>query len=100
MTKGSEMMTEPLVPDKSWMQSDGSMTNSDHTIDEGLEDQLRAAPNALVARHFAWEFCGDVWFDGELFVERVWRYHAVVGTYRAASLVELMGVVNAHHGAR
>lgn len=72
------------------------MSNFDHSIDDGLEDALRAG--GVFGRHAAWNFNGKVWFADGLFHEEVWRYHAPVGTHSAATLPELMQIVNDEYG--
>jgi len=73
-----------------------SMSNCDHTIDNGMEDVLRSQP--VAGSHFAWDFCGTVWFDGENFVEEVFRFHVPVEILKAPSLRELMTAVNDKYG--
>lgn len=69
-----------------------SMTNVDHSIDDGLEEALKAG--SVFGRHAGWNFNGKVWWDGEQFVEEVWRYRTLVATMRAETLRELMTKVN------
>lgn len=71
------------------------MTNYDHSIDEGFEEACRAG---TVGCHTARDFFGKVWWDGEQFCEEVMCLGAEVGFYRAATLQELMRVVNDLHG--
>jgi hypothetical protein len=77
--------------------SEHGMTNFDHSVDEGLEADLRAG---MRARHSAWNFNGQVWYDaaGEVFREEVWVYHALVAERSAATLEELMRVVSDEFG--
>lgn len=77
--------------------SDNSMSNFDHTVDPGLEDDLRAG---MLAQHSARDFCGEVRWDAErgLFTETVRRHHAVVGQVSAPTLEELMREVNDEYG--
>ena len=74
------------------------MTNYDHSVDPGLGVELKSKPNKIFGNHTAWNFCGDVFWNGQLFCEKVYRYHNLVGEYTANSLEELMKVVNAEHG--
>jgi hypothetical protein len=80
---------------ESWSQN--GMTNFDHSIDDGLADDLKAG---LRARHSAWNFNGQVWWDPDeqVFREEVWQYHAVVATRSALTLEDLMRVVNDEFG--
>jgi len=72
------------------------MSNFDHSIDEGLDDALRAG--GVFGRHAAWNFNGRVWFSGGLFYEEVWCYGKPIGQHSAATLPELMQVVNDKYG--
>ena len=74
-----------------------TMTNFDHSIDDGLEDDLRAGQ---VGEHAAWNFYGQVWFDPDagLFYELVRRFHSPIALHAAPSLQDLMHEVNDEHG--
>jgi hypothetical protein len=74
-----------------------SMSNFDHSQDEGFEDDLRAG---LRGHHAAWNFNGQVWYDpdAELFREEVWVHHVVAAERSARTLEELMRVVNDEFG--
>ena len=78
---------------------DLGMTNFDHHIDEGFETALRAAPTKVFGRHAGWDFNGLVWFNGEGFTEEVWVYHVPRERISAASLTELMKLVNDAYGS-
>ena len=73
------------------------MTNYDQSIDEGLGDDLKAG---MRATHSAWNFNGEVWWDAgeEVFKEDVWVYRALAATRSAATLEDLMRVVNDEFG--
>lgn len=79
-----------------YTEIDLGMSNFDHSIDDGLEDALQREP--VFCRHSAWEFNGQVWWDGSQFREQVWRYHAPIATYAEDTLRELMETVNDNHG--
>jgi hypothetical protein len=72
------------------------MSNLGHTIDDGLDEALRAG--GVFARHAAWEFNGYVWFEGGQFHEQVWRHHVPRETLSAATLPDLMRAVNDRWG--
>jgi hypothetical protein len=78
-------------------ESEHGMSNFDHSVDDGLEEALRAG---MKGRHAAWEFNGLVWLDERtgLFCEVVRRYHEVVAVHAAPTLKELMHEVNDEHG--
>jgi hypothetical protein len=73
------------------------MSNCDHRIDDGLEEDLRAG---MYSEHYAWNFCGTLWYDAEaaVFKEDVFVYHASQGIRSAATLEELMRAVNDEFG--
>ena len=75
------------------------MSNADDSIDDGLEDALRADPGVFTG-HAGWDFYGRVWWDAErgVFVEQVLRYRAVVDEVTAGTLRELMTEVNDRWG--
>lgn len=72
------------------------MSNFDHTVDEGFEDALKAGK--VFGRHSGWHFNGEVWWDGTEFRERVWVHRMAMKTVAAASLKELMVLVNDEFG--
>lgn len=72
------------------------MSNFDGSIDEGLDEYLRGG--ARDARHYAWDFNGELRFEGGLYYEDVYRYGNLIGTVSAASLRELMTAVNDQYG--
>jgi len=73
------------------------MSNFDHSIDEGLEADLRAGMRGV---HSAWNFNGQVWYDADagLFREEVWVYHVLAAERSAATLEDLMRVVSDEFG--
>ena len=77
--------------------SDHGMSNFDHTVDPGLEDDLK---QGMHAQHSAWNFCGEVWWDAEreVFTETVRQYRVEVGQVSAPTLAELMSEVNDKYG--
>jgi hypothetical protein len=73
------------------------MTNFDYTIDEGMEEALRAGN--VYGRHAAYNFNGLVFFRDGKFHEEVWVYHAPTEVVSADSLSELMRAVNEKYGS-
>lgn len=74
------------------------MSNCGHTIDDCMDEQLRANPGVAYSQHCAWNFHGTVWFENEAFHEEVWVYGSPRQTISAASLQELMTKVNDEYG--
>ena len=81
--------------DKTLTESEFSMSNFDHTIDKGMDEDLR---NGMRSIHAGWNFHGDVWFESGQFHEAVRQYHAHVDTVSANSLTELMQDINERYG--
>lgn len=75
------------------------MSNCDHRIDDGMEEQLRAAPGEVYSRHAAWNFNAKVWFEGGKFHSEVWVYRSPRQTFTADTLRELMDLANAEYGS-
>jgi hypothetical protein len=73
-----------------------AMTNLCHFIDLDVEDRLRQ--EKVYASHAAWNFHGDVWWNGTQFCEEVWVSHSPREILYAESLHELMVLVNDKYG--
>jgi hypothetical protein len=73
------------------------MTNLDQSIDPGLEEHLKAGGEGT---HWAWDFNGVIRWDAKtrVFAEEVFVHHDSKGTRSAATLEELMRVVNEEFG--
>ena len=74
------------------------MSNFDHVIDEGMDEQLRAQPGKVFSRHAAWNFNGKVWFEGDAFHSEIWVYGSPRQTLHAPTLRELMKLANDEYG--
>src|SRR6266487_2987010 len=98
-------VVEPRYIDREYMievrarpLSENRMSNFDHEIDEGMEEDLR---NGMRSEHFAWDFCGSyVWYDKEqgVFCEQVWQWNKPVATVTSDTLENLMRHVNDQFG--
>lgn len=75
------------------------MSNFDWEIEDGVEEKLKANPNAHT-RYAGWNFNGRVWWDAkrELFACEVWRYGDPVQVVYAATLKEIMNTVSDEWG--
>lgn len=80
-------------------ETDRRMSNSDGQIDDGMEEDLR---QGMRSAHYAWDFCGDVWYDAErgVFFEAVMQYHVLVAIVSSPTLAGLMQAVNDRFGYR
>ena len=75
----------------------GEMSNFDHQISGGLEEELRGDPECY-AEYPGWNFHGTVSFkDGE-FVCEVMQYHTHVATIKAPTLQEIMDETSERYG--
>ena len=72
------------------------MSNLDQSIDDGLEEVLRAGD--VCAAHSAWDFYGTVWFYDGMFYEQIQCYGVVRAVLMAESLEELMKKANDAYG--
>lgn len=72
------------------------MSNLDHTINEEVEQLLRAGD--CYADYPAWNFHGAVWFDGK-FKCQIKRYHSHIATLEAETLQEIMDEASDRWGA-
>lgn len=80
-------MNETTTPD---------ICNFDHAISPDLADYLKAGGQD--AKHYAWNFQGDLSYRDGKFVEEVYRYHELVATVTADSLDDLRCEVNDQFG--
>jgi len=80
------------------IQADRSMSNCDHTIDEGLEEELKEDPRKY-ADYAGWNFHGDVFYMKGQFHCVVMRHHQFMETIFAQSLQEIMDKVSEKYGA-
>ena len=76
-----------------------SMSNMDNTIDDGMDEQLRAQPGKVYGKHAAWNFNACVWFENGMFHSEVWVHRAPRQTFSAGTLRELMDMANAEYGS-
>jgi hypothetical protein len=74
------------------------MSNFGHTVDDGMDEALKAGQ--YFGQHTARNFYGSVWWDGEMFCEEVWVYGSPRAIMKAATLPELMALVNAEFGSQ
>lgn len=87
------------MTDRPWdnlIQCDGTMSNFDFSIDDGVEEQLRSGD--YWCPYAAWDFYGYVWFEGGTFKCDVWRNGASSELIEANSLRELMHSVSDEYG--
>lgn len=73
------------------------MSNFDGLIQLGMSEMLQA-DQTTYGHHFAWNFCGRVWWDGEQFCEEVRVHRVVREVIREPTLPELMATVNERYG--
>lgn len=72
------------------------MSNCDHQVEEWAEEKLKSGN--FLGNYPGWNFHAQVWWDGSQFAGRVKTYRVVRGTYRAATLAELMEVISDRYG--
>ena len=75
--------------------SDKSISNFDHLIDDGLEQDLR---DGMYARYFGWNFCGDLYFKDDRFYCDVYVYHVMQETISVNKLKDIIAAVSDKYG--
>ena len=84
-------MTETTVT-----QPPPDMSNFDGHIPDGLADYVKSGGQG--AKHYGWNFCGDLYYRDGKYVEEVFRYHELVATITADNLEALRVEVNEQFG--
>lgn len=72
------------------------MSNFDQIIDRDVEKLLKSSD--YYTAYPAWNFYGEVWYDGENFHCQVEQYHAHMDTIIATTLEEIMEEVSDQYG--
>ena len=75
--------------------TDPCMSNFDHRIDEGFAEAMQVGGRGY---HYAWDFCGEVWWENGKFCEEVWVNHVLQEVISADTLRALMKTVNNKYG--
>jgi hypothetical protein len=73
-------------------------SNLDHQLDHEVVKKALKTPGEKF-QHSAWDFCGYIHWDedSEEWVEEVWVYHSVIGTFRNKNLIDLIDEVNSKY---
>lgn len=74
-------------------------SNIDHELDEEVVKDLKEFPNKRYAQHAAYNFCGYIWFNGEVFIEEIWVYHKKVEVLENKYILELIREANNEYGS-
>ncbi len=91
------MITTQSIP-KPKIQLQYEMSNFDLTIDEGMSEALKERPGEVFGNHYAWDFCGNVFYFNNKFYESVFVHHQLIEIFEADSLEQLMTDVNKQYG--
>jgi hypothetical protein len=91
------MTATKTFDETAWRDCGLGMSNYDGQVDDGFADALRGGD--VFGHHYAYNFCGRVWWDGNEFVERVKRHWVTIGHHRASTLEDLMREVNGKYGS-
>ena len=75
-----------------------SMSNFDHTIDDGLPELLKENEGKSYAKYYGWNFFGEVWYENKKFTCQVWVYSVPRGEIEAETLEEIMELVRDKYG--
>jgi hypothetical protein len=73
------------------------MSNFDHSIDEGTEEELKLGKYCCT--YAAWNFNGQVWWDGTNFLCGIWRFKSHIDTIEAPTLRDLMLACSEKYGS-
>lgn len=73
-----------------------SMSNFDHVIDEGMEEELKESPK--LGNYAGWNFHGDVFYWNNQFHCIVMVYHSLREVISANTLSEIMEEVSEKYG--
>ena len=79
-------------------ESDLGMSNFDRSIDEGLEEVLKAFPGEVYGTYAGWDFHARVWFEDGQFHAEVWRYRSPQKVFSCDTLHEIMSEVSSEYG--
>lgn len=75
------------------------MSNSDHEVEEGAEEKLKADSDCY-GEYSAWNFFSNVYYDEEArkFKAQIWVYSILTSELEADSLQELMKISSENYG--
>lgn len=98
---GASPLTDLMVPalkvcDMSRPESEHTMSNFDHEIEDGLEADLKAG---MRSEYYAVNFFGRLWYEDGHFYCMVKRYHVHVATIKAETLQQIMDSASEMWGA-
>ena len=72
------------------------MTNSDHTIEEDVAQELKTGK--FYSQYPGWNFCGYVWWNKDKWSCEVWKYNSHITTVHGYTLQEIMDKVSEDYG--
>lgn len=73
------------------------MSNCGHDIHENVAEHIKGKP--LYSMYAGWNFCGQVWWEGDMWNCEVWVYGSWQRTFNSDSLQEIMDDVSSEYGA-
>ena len=85
------------IPESFQQYDETLMSNCDHTIEQSVADEIKG--KELYSQYAGWNFCGYVWWEGEMWNCEVWHYGSWQETFNAETLEEIMSMVSDEYGS-
>lgn len=95
--KPNVMGSSSRIPESYSEYSEAVMSNYDHTIDNEVAEHIKG--KELSAEYAGWNFCGYVWWEGDMWNCEVWHYGSWQKTFNAETLEEIMSNVSDEYGS-
>lgn len=73
------------------------MTNNDHSI--SMQQAILLTTGEYWGRYHGWDFCGDIWHDGDSFKCCIYVYHEPIEMIIASTPNEIMELVCEKYGS-
>lgn len=96
IAKHNAMGSSSRIPESYSKYPETLMSNYDHTIEQDVAEEIK--DKELYARYAGWNFCGYVWWEGEMWNCEVWHYGSWQKTVNAETLEEIMSEVSDEYG--
>lgn len=72
-------------------------SNFDHELNKEVAEKLKEDKN-LCARHYAWDFCGNVWYMEGKYFNLINRYGHEIDVIMSPSIEECINLTIEKHG--
>jgi len=85
------------IPEEYKEYDEAVMSNLDHDIRNEVAEHIKGKP--LYSQYSGWNFCGQVWWECDMWNCEVWVYGSWQRTFNSDSLEEIMDDVSSEYGA-